>query len=307
MIRASAPGKLILFGDHAVVYGEPGIATAINKRVYSTACELEGRKIIIESKDTGETIECGIRDKSKNPIVAAVQEAQKFSKSRSGVGVEINSQIPIGAGLGSSAAVATATIASVATLFNGNEPSTMEIAEMAYKADKLAHESPSGIDTAITSLGGTIFFKKGNISQLDSDPLTFVVANSGVRRNTSDMVLRVKNSIMDPRVALSMFSIGSLAKEARTVFMNKRPVDLGPLMDRGQSLLKDLGVSSTAIEDLVKLAKDSGAIGSKITGAGGGGCIISLSDDPEDLIKAFKENGAFAYSVRTNQPGVRIE
>ncbi|HIK02034.1 TPA: mevalonate kinase [archaeon] len=307
MIRASAPGKLILFGDHAVVYGEPGIATAINKRVYSTACELEGRKIIIESKDTGETIECGIRDKSKNLIVAAVQEAQKFAKSRSGVGVEINSQIPIGAGLGSSAAVATATIASVATLFNGKEPSTMEIAEMAYKADKLAHKTPSGIDTAITSLGGTIFFKKGNISQLDSEPLTLVVANSGVKRNTSDMVLRVKNSIMDPRVALSMFSIGSLTKEARTVLINKRPGDLGPLMDRGQSLLKDLGVSSTAIEDLVRIAKDSGAIGSKITGAGGGGCIISLSEDPEDLIKAFRETGASAYSVRTNQPGVRID
>ncbi|MAF89387.1 MAG: mevalonate kinase [archaeon] len=307
MIRASAPGKLILFGDHAVVYGEPGIATAINKRAYSTACELDGKKIVVESKDTGETTECGIREKSKNPIIAAVQEAQKFSKSRSGIGIEINSQIPIGAGLGSSAAVATATIASVATLLTGKEPSTMEIAEMAYKADKLAHESPSGIDTAVTSLGGTIFFKKGNISQLDSEPLTLVVANSGVRRNTSDMVLRVKNSIRDPRVALSMFSIGSLSKEARTILLGKRQGDLGPLMDRGQSLLKDLGVSSTSLEDLVQLAKDSGAVGSKITGAGGGGCIISLSDNPETLIQAFKESGASAYSVRTNQPGVRID
>ena len=101
MIKASAPGKLILFGEHIVVYGEPAIATAIDKRAYATATELEGRKIVVISN--GETIEADLTGKTESPVVKAAQVALQKTNATKGVQIEINSEIPVAAGLGSSA------------------------------------------------------------------------------------------------------------------------------------------------------------------------------------------------------------
>jgi len=306
MIRASAPGKIILFGEHAVVYGEAAIATAVNKRAYATACELDEKKIVVNSKNLGTEIEAGFKDETNDPIVKAVQESLKNSSRKIGIGIEINSQIPVGVGMGSSAAVTTATACAVTNLLNGkNDP--LKIAEIALEAEKIAHGKPSGIDTSITTFGGTINFKRGTVEPLQTNSLSIVVGNTGVRRNTKAMVDMVKAGIEDPRMGCSLFSIGGLVKSARTAVLDNDTETLGKLMDKNHSLLRDLGVSSKSLEVLIKAAKKAGAIGAKLTGAGGGGCIIALTNDPEAVITALVENGATAFKVSTNQGGVRLE
>src|SRR3989344_990572 len=150
MIKASAPGKLILFGEHIVVYGEPAIATALDKRAYVTATELENKKIVVRSKNLGTEIEAQLKGETKDPVVRAAQAALEKTGAKTGVGVEIDSEIPVSVGLGSSASVSVATAAAVLRLFSPDaEPSKLEILEVAHEAEKIAHGNPSGIDAAV--------------------------------------------------------------------------------------------------------------------------------------------------------------
>ncbi|HIK02938.1 TPA: mevalonate kinase [archaeon] len=306
MIKASAPGKLILFGEHIVVYGEPAIATAIDKRAYATATELEGRKIVVISN--GETIEADLTGKTESPVVKAAQVALQKTNATKGVQIEINSEIPVAAGLGSSASVSVATAAAVLKLFSPeNEPSKFEILEIAHEAEKIAHGNPSGIDTAVSVFGGTIFYRKGDAEGLGSSEMQIVVGNTGVPRNTKAVVENVKSRVEDPRVSYNLFTISSIVKKARDALLKGSISDIGFLMDRNQEYLRALGVSSLEIESMIKIAKDRGAAGAKLTGAGGGGCIIALSNKPEVVKKAFSDAGFDAFIVRTNQEGVRYE
>lgn len=306
MIKASAPAKLILFGEHAVVYGETAIATAVDKRAYATACELEGSKIIVNSKNIQEDIEASLIEDTTNPIVKAVQEALKFCKTKTGVGVEINSEIPVAVGLGSSASVVSATAMAVVSLFKEN-PDPLKIAEIALEAEKISHGNPSGVDTATTTLGGTIAFKKGTIEELKTEGLSLVIGNTGIRKSTKELVDKVRKSIEDPRMATSLFNISSLVKSAKTAIIQNNLDELGALMDKNHKFLRELGVSSPQLETLIKTAKKAGALGAKLTGAGGGGCIIALTQEPKKVIQALEKKGATAFQVHTNQEGVKIE
>ena len=307
MIKASAPGKLILFGEHIVVYGEPAIATALDKRAYVTATELENKKIVVRSKNLGTEIEAPLKGETKDPVVRAAQAALEKTGAKTGVGIEIDSEIPVSVGLGSSASVSVATAAAVLKLFSNSEPSRMQILEVAHEAEKVAHGKPSGIDTAITTFGGTIFFKKGEIEGLDAPEMQFVVGNTNVPRNTKEIVEKVKKIIEDPRVAYNLFTISSLVKRARDALLRGNITEIGFLMNKNQEFLRALGVSSVELERLIDIAQGAGAYGAKLTGAGGGGCMIALSEKPENILKALENDGADAFIVKTNQPGVRIE
>ncbi len=305
MVKASAPGKLILFGEHIVVYGEPAIATAIDKRAYATATELEERKIVVISN--GETIESDLAGKTDSPVVRAAQVALQKTNATKGVQVEVNSEIPIAAGLGSSASVSVATAAAVLKLFSENEPSKMEIFEVAHEAEKVAHGNPSGVDTATAVFGGTIFFRKGEAEGLEAPEMQIIVGNTGVPRNTKTQVENVKSRVEDPRVSYNLFTISSIVKKARETILKGSVNEIGFLMDKNQEYLRALGVSSVEIENLIKIAKERGASGAKLTGAGGGGCIIALATKPETIKKAMSEAGFETFIVKTNQPGVRYE
>jgi mevalonate kinase len=291
MIKTSAPSRVILFGEHAINFGESAIATAIDKRAYVTACELEEKKILVESKNLGTSVESQIYEKTEDPVVRAVQLALKHAKKESGIGIEINSEIPVGVGLGSSASVITATISSVLNLFSENPigVQTLETAELAHKAEKITHETPSGIDTAITSFGGTISFKKGLIEKLETEGLSLIIGNTGSRGSKTETLGRVQHNIGDPRMAHTLFSISSIANSAKKAIMDNN--------------LKELG----KLEKLVKTARDAGAYGAKLTGAGGGGCAVILTKNLGRVTKAIEDSGFQAFEVKTNQEGVRIE
>lgn len=306
MIRVSAPGKLILFGEHAVVYGEAAIATAVDKRAFVTACELDENKIIVESKNLGNAIESTLKEETSDPIVKAAQVALETLGKKVGIGIEINSEIPVGVGMGSSASVVTATAAAVLGLFSGIIDPT-EVAQIAFEAEKIAHGKPSGIDNAITTFGGTIHFKKGTIEVLENKELEIVVGNTGTRRNTRAIVEGVRKYIEDPRMATHLYKISSITNRAKKALLQNDLVELGKLMDENHKCLRDLGVSSKELEKLVQTAKGAGALGAKLTGAGGGGCMIAIAENPEKVIEALEAAGASAFLVRTNQKGVEIE
>lgn len=309
MIKSSAPSRVILFGEHATAFGEPAIATAINKRAYVTACELEEKKILVQSKNLGTIVESAIYEKTEDPVVKAVQLALKHAKRETGMGIEINSEIPVSVGLGSSASVITATISSVINLFSENpvETKTINIAELAHKAEKLAQGKPSGLDTAITSFGGTISFKQGLIEKLETEGMSLIIGNTGSRGSKTELIGKVQQNIGDPRMAHTLFSISAIVNSAKKAIINNDLKELGKLMNRNHELLRNLGVSSRELERLVKAASSAGAYGAKLTGAGGGGCAVILTKNPERVTKAIEDLGFQAFQVQTNQEGVRIE
>ncbi len=306
-ITASAPAKLILFGEHIVVYGEPAIATALDKRAYVTAITLDEKKIVVRSKNLGNEIEASFKEQTKDPVVRAAQVALEKTKANKGVQVEINSEIPVSVGLGSSASVSVATAAAILKLFSEKEPSKFEIMAVAHEAEKIAHGNPSGIDTAITTFGGTIFFKKGEIESLGAPQMEIVVGNTKVPRNTKEIVENVKKIIEDPRVAYNLFTISSIVRRAREALLRSNLTEIGHLMNKNQEFLRALGVSSVELEQLIQVAQQAGAYGAKLTGAGGGGCMIALTDSPEKIQDVLNKRGAEAFVVKTNQAGVRYE
>ncbi|MDP7282336.1 MAG: mevalonate kinase [Candidatus Undinarchaeales archaeon] len=307
MITASAPGKVILFGEHAMVYGEMGIATAIDKRAKVTVCELDEPKIVVQSKNLPTEIELSNKEKPHEPITQAARLAlAKCSHKGQGLGIEINSEIPQSAGLGASAAIVTATAAAVMQMFKG-ELDLMQVAEIAYEAEKTIHTNPTGVETAITTVGGTISFHRGKVESLKTNPLNLAVANTGLASNPESMISKVKHYIEDPRMGCTLFSIGGLVKQAKDALLHNQYSVTGNLMYKNHEFLKNLGVSSPELENLVKRAKDGGSTGAKLTGFGGGGSIIALAHDAEELAAALGQSGAKTFATVTNEHGVRIE
>jgi len=142
MITASAPGKVILFGEHAMNFGELGIATAIEKRARVTVCELDEPKIVVQVKNSEDEFELLNKEKSTDPVTKAARMAlAKTGQKGQGLGIEINSDILRNAGLGSSAAVASATAAAVLYKYT-EELDIMRVAEIAFEAEKLIHNAP---------------------------------------------------------------------------------------------------------------------------------------------------------------------
>ncbi|MFO7872279.1 MAG: mevalonate kinase [Candidatus Undinarchaeales archaeon] len=307
MVKVSAPGKLILFGEHAVVYGEAAIATAVNKRAFVTAEKFGEPRIIVESSKFDEPIHSDLKEETDNPVVKSAQETLKFLNKNSGVKLNISSRIPISVGMGSSASTVTAASSSILSLFDSSKNERGAVAKIAYEAEKATHGKYSGINTAVTTLGGTILFQKGKVEQVRTEPLNVIVGNSGIKKDTKKIVDEIRSKVEDPRVAYNIFTIGSIVRKAKKAIHENNLPELGRLMDKNHYYLRELGVSSRRLENLVEAAREAGAYGAKITGSGGGGCIIALAEDPDPVIDALKEKGAEAFMVKTHQGGVRDE
>lgn len=290
-----------------MVFGELGIATAIEKRAYVTICELDEPKIVVQSKNVETTIELPSSERPKEPITKAARLAlAKCGHKDQGLGIEINSEIPQSAGLGASAAICTATAAAVLKMFE-SELDIMKVAEIAYEAEKTIHTNPTGVETAVTTVGGTIAFHRGQVEALKTESLSMVVANTGFTSNAESMIKLVKQHIEDPRMGCTLFSIGGLVKQAKDAILRNQYSVIGNLMYKNHDYLKNLGVSSPELENLVKRSKDAGSPGAKLTGFGGGGSMIALAKDPDPLVDALKSSGAKVFKTMTGQNGVRIK
>lgn len=284
MYSASAPGKIILFGEHAVVYGRPAIAVPVHdlraQAVITRLDDAEPNSILIEASDI--QISARIEDLGEEDLLRqSVQlildtlEVNTFPSFE----LRISSEIPIASGLGSSAAVNVAMLRALALFFE-RELSLEFQSKLTYQIERLYHGTPSGIDNTVVTYEKPIFFRRGEDPQViePGDSMTFLIADTGIASPTGEVVSGVRERWMEEESYYEALfdqisELSLLAK--RAISAGHIPV-LGPLMNQNQVLLKALGVSSPEIESLVRSAQETGAFGAKLSGAGQGGNVIAL-------------------------------
>ena len=320
LVEATAPGKMILFGEHSVVYGRPAIVLAIDRRARVIAKKREDNKIFIDADNLGfsgyfeDDVYHAVRGKAwRGRNLAGLNVAAKKTMERlgfdSGINLKVRSMIPIAVGLGSSAAICVATVGAVQQLFDANL-SQQEISTIAYEGERVIHGSPSGVDNNISANGGILRYSKDEgfkkyKSEID---IPFLIGNSRKKRSTRIMVenvaeLKKKNLGVVEKVLDSM---GIVAEEGLQALMNKDIRRLGDLMNLNHGLLSSLGVSTLKLEILVHTARKYGAHGAKLTGAGGGGCMIAIGEE-NNLVrieKALRRRKSDTYRVSLTDRGV---
>ncbi|WP_292370850.1 mevalonate kinase [Methanoregula sp. UBA64] len=286
MATWSAPGKVFLFGEHAVVYGKPGIAMAIKPRVFVT---------VRRSKRP---------QRAKSPYIDGCFEAMGVMGS-----VYINSQIPSSSGLGSSAAVTVATLSAINDEF-GLGKTREDVANMAFEIEKKVQKGrASPTDTTVSAFGGVVLITGTSRRRLPPENMYLVIGDSLVSHSTSKMVEQVADlkkhnpQIVDPILdAIEGVSLAAIHHLA-----NHR--ELGRYMNMNHALLEALGVGHPQLSRLVLAARSAGAFGAKLTGAGGGGCMVALCAKPirHRVAHAIESCDARAIVTGIDTEGVRKE
>jgi len=299
-------GKVIVLGEHAVVYGVPALAVGIDRGAHATASasatkkstlEVPAWKVVVTERE-------GKTDLA-HAFTAMLKAARALPASTRGpVAVRAHADLPPGGGLGCSAALGVAIARALAPAREAGE-----IAELAAAWERVFHGNPSGIDAAVAAYGGSIVFKKGApLEQVRlSAPLTVCLGSTGVASSTKAMVdgvarLRERRPEL---VAKSFSAIEALVQNGRLALEAGDVVGLGKLMDLNQILLSGLLLSTEEIERLCSLARGAGALGAKLTGAGGGGCVVALVADAQAAdatVQAWKGAGFSGFSA-TVHPG----
>jgi len=321
-VTASAPAKAFLFGEHFVVYGQPAIVLAIDKRANVTAQLRKDDRISISSSnlriagtfkgDKYQAQKGGAKARIKlEPAKSAVQQVlEKVGSKKTGVDVRISSNIPVSAGLGSSAAVATATVAAVGRLLDA-ELTRDQIFRMAYQSECLVHGTPSGIDPAISTYGGALQFQKNRdfIDLKVQTNVPLVIGNTKIERSTGELlaIIRRTRESLPSIVDLLMVAGARTALLAVDALRKGELKTVGELMNINHALLCAVGVSHESLERLVYAARNSGAFGAKLTG--GGGCMIALAEQnrQKKVMKAIERAGGTVFEACKSDEGVRIE
>ncbi len=329
-VVASAPGKVTLFGEHAVVYGYPAIVTAIDKRVWVEASRRSDRAVVIAALDlrvpgvivTYRKDEVIIETDYGRTLSAvaylrkAVELTSKYLGIRGGVNLTVRSEMPVGAGLGTSAAVTVATIAAYARVM-GYELSRGEIAKLGWEVERAVQGIASPMDTSIASFGGTIkIWRESN--EFVSRPVgiglsncSFIVGYVERECTTAEMVRKVRK-LYDTRpdaVRLILRAIGRVTEDAERALKAGDAEGVGTLMNMNHGLLEALQVSNRRLSQMVYAARAAGALGSKLTGAGGGGATLSLArlGDVGRVELALKLTSLMVFEAGVGADGVRVE
>lgn len=306
--KATAPGKLMLIGEHAVVYNHPCLVTAVDRRLSVSIAETQSGKIEIDAPQVSNT----------RFIDKTLEAAEKtWGIKYSGLLVRSESSFSGKYGLGSSAASVVATTAALAAYFQV-KLDKRQFFDFAYKIILDVQGVGSGFDIASAIYGGTLYFVTGGktIESLTNrnGRLPLVVGYTGVKSNSVELISQVaeKRKQYPERVDRLMQAIARLVDQGREAFVEGDWVKLGKLMDFDQEYLRDLGVSSAKLEDLIAAAKRAGALGAKLSGAGGGDCMIALINSEVDqskplIIEAIRKAGGEVVEVIPNAEGVRVE
>jgi mevalonate kinase len=299
MTTASAPGKVILFGEHAVVYGRPALAAPVT--------QLQATASVTANPDGGFRIEAPDIELSAplescppdHPIAAAVLNGFSALGIPSGeaLTLHIRSTIPVAAGLGSGTAVTVAILRALSSHL-GQDLNNEEISALAYEVEKLHHGTPSGIDNTVITYEQPVCFQKGQpIERLNvRSPFTIIIGDTGLRSSTRVTVASVRDGWQaEPSDYERIFDqVGRIVQEARQAIEQGANHELGPLMNANQVLLTELGVSCQELDALITAANVSGALGAKLSGGGRGGNMIALAeaDQEERVIRAIEAAGA---------------
>src|SRR6185312_8205330 len=296
---ASAPGKIILFGEHFVVYGMKAVLCSIDKRITATSQFIDEKVIRIRSSLGESEISIDsldnlgkVQQKFMKPFFYVAQKAIKENSIKNGIEIVLESEIPPGVGLGSSSAACVAVTASVNGLFS--KLSKNDVVKIAIQAERTIFEQNSGADSSVSTFGGLVSYdlKNGFGDITSRNDLNFIISNSAQVHNTQDVVRQVrifkeKNEDVFNRLCREETDI---VDNATSSLKENDLHRLGSLMLKNHDLLKQIGVSTEKIDLLVHEAKKT-SYGAKITGAGGGGCIISLVDNSnsEDTLNNLRK------------------
>ena len=308
---ASAPGKIILFGEHFVVYGGKAILCAINKRITVTAKTIPENKISIKSS-IGNLVLAPKRPLTEVDIqlrpfyYLADKMIQKFDE-KSGMEITIDSEIPVGVGLGSSSACCVAGAAAISGVFT--EKSKEEILQMAIEAEKTLFPNTSGADCTVCTFGGIMQYdKQTGHSKIDSEPrFHLVIANSKIEHSTKEVVSTVNQfkEKNEERFSKICNEENNLIDDVLVCLKKNDLKGIGIDIIKNQEYLELIGVSNEKLRSMIELANKS-SFGAKITGAGVGGCIFALTDETnmEDTIQQLKENNYECFSVKIDFKGL---
>ena len=308
MSSASSPGKFILLGEHAVVYGKPAMALAIDKR-FRCRISRSDRNIL-----NGLDLEI-----QKHPHIGYVMSCNDID----GLNIETETEIPGSSGLGSSAALCTALSAAIKKL-QGKVIDKCRIAEEAFGAEYFAQGRASPMDTSCSTFGNGVAINcpsdygtelmtiyrtenKWSIHQVPIPKMTFVVGYTGIKAPTGPLVAKVRKYKEHNRFASDIIDeIETITLEGMKAVKNNDIVKLGKLMTQDHKLLSILGVSCNELNKLVNASMEY-SYGAKLTGSGGGGSMIALTDQPEKVCRAIELHGGIPYTITTGADGVRIE
>ncbi len=314
-IKASAPGKVLLFGEHSVVYKKPALAIAINKRAYATVRKIKERKIIIRTPDLNLEHAYDNNSEYNNsptyPIYYVAKKILDISEYNQGLEITIKSEIPIGGGLGSSAAVSVVTAYAVSRILD-LKFNKEQVSKIAYEGEKILHGTPSGIDNTISTWGGALEFYNGKIERLNiNDTPPLIIVNTKISRSTKQLVEKVRQLYnRNPDIVKHIFdAMGSIAKIGKESLLKGDWERIGELMNINQGLLASIGVSNHIIENIIGTALKNGALGGKITGAGGGGCLLILTkeNNQQNIQKMLQNQNIEVITATISKEGVRDE
>ncbi len=280
MTQAHASGKVILFGEHAVVYGQPAIAVPVSQVGVTVTIEtIPGGSRVISNLIGRNALLSSIPPSDPFMALIAVFFQATGTDPRHGVQFEIDSTIPVASGLGSGAAVSIALLRALNAHYSTNL-GPVAINELAYEIEKIHHGSPSGIDNSVIAFDKPVFFVKGHpIETLNPVlPLDLLIGDTGIYAPTSQSVGDVKLLFHNhPELYQPIIDqVGEIAREARACIENGLPESLGKLMIENHQLLRRLTVSCGELDRLVEAAIQNGAIGAKLSGGGRGGNMIAL-------------------------------
>jgi len=305
MTHASAPGKIILFGEHAVVYGRPALAVPVTQ-VHADVDVSDSPRpgIWIEAPDIYLRAELNTLS-SDHPIASVIHNflfllrVSRFPN----LAIKIISTIPVASGLGSGAAVTVALTRALAAHLN-YAMADEEVNAFTYEIEKLHHGTPSGIDNTVVNYARPVYFVKGQPIETFhvGKPFTIVIADTGISAPTNESVGDVRRLWMNDRSRWETVfdKIGEISFTARRAIEAGKPELLGELMNENHALLKTLTVSSPELDKLVEAAQQAGALGAKMSGGGRGGNMIALveSEHAETVSRTLKEAGA-RNTIRT--------
>lgn len=290
--KGYAPGKVILFGEHAVVYGRPALAVPVTQvwAEADVAAGMSGAGLTLWAQDLGDQV--AVRDApDDHPLAAAARlTLAHLNLAEPDWQVNIHSTIPIASGMGSGAAVSAAIVRALADAA-GQKLSPAAVSALVYEVEKLYHGTPSGVDNSVIAYGQPVYFVRGQPPQPFSigRPFTLAIADSGIASPTKTTVGDVRRAWeREPAHFDALFDqIADIVEAARDAIAAGEPDALGPLMDENQALLDDMGVSCPELDALAAAARTAGAQGAKLSGGGRGGNLIALvTDETADAVEA---------------------
>jgi len=299
---ASAPGKIILFGEHAVVYGRPAIAAPVGqvkaKAIVTANPKASDGEVHIQAAAIG--LDACLDDlPATQPLAAAVRGvlAHLGVKHPPACSLKVTSTIPLAAGLGSGAAVSVAVVRAFSAFLGHPLPDTI-VNDLAFEVEKLHHGTPSGIDNTVVTYARPVYFVKGQpIETLQvARPFAVVIGDTGIPSPTKVSVGDVRKAWQANKAQYEAYfdSIHGIVDSARAAMESGAVELLGPLMDANHGILRKLEVSCEALDALTLVARRAGALGAKLCGGGRGGNMVALvaKESAEAVAAALTKAGA---------------